>query len=305
MKVMITGATGFVGRRLVAALANEGAQVSVLVRHPDSSLAIPLERQHPTGHGIEPLICALMEEQPDVVVHLATTFAGEHSPDQVPLLLESNVVFGTFLLEAMRASCCKRFVSTGTTWQHAEDGSYEPVNLYAATKQAFEDICFHYCLSEGFSALHLHLGDTYGEDDTRRKLLVLLEESVNAPKPLALSPGMQRISLLHIEDACRALRSSIDLVLDFPHGTIQVRGVSGDATPTIRELVELFNTVDPTLPARVEWGGRPYRNREPLVPRSAGVRLEGHVNTISLEDGLRRFRARASQTKHHWPQEVT
>ena len=58
--------------------------------------------------------------------------------------MSSNITFGTQLVEAMVANGCYQFVNTGTSWQHYENDEYNPVNLYAATKQAFEDILRYY-----------------------------------------------------------------------------------------------------------------------------------------------------------------
>jgi nucleoside-diphosphate-sugar epimerase len=292
MKILITGASGFVGRELSTKLIRKGHQVSALVRHPDPSLPVGLSRQHVVGEGLSPLIEAFRAETPDVVIHLAAVYAFEHAPEQLQTLLQANIVFGSLVLEAMRSVGCKRIVTAGTAWQNGEDGTFEPVNLYAATKQAFEAICTFYCVSEGMRAIHLHTCDTYGEDDHRRKLLELLEESTTSESPLSLSPGEQRISLVHIDDACDAFAIAAAQTLAMEEGEHRVRALLSDWFPTLRELVGMFNRADPTLPARVIWGGRAYRRREPMFPHSAPIRLEGHRNLVGLDEGLRRFRSR-------------
>jgi nucleoside-diphosphate-sugar epimerase len=62
----------------------------------------------------------------------------------------------------MQAAGIRRLVNAGTTWQHYLGQVYDPVNLYAATKQAFEAILKFYTSTRDFQAITLELTDTYG-----------------------------------------------------------------------------------------------------------------------------------------------
>ena len=139
---LVTGGTGFIGSHLVEHLRSAGWEVHMLVRpnteHADISLA---------GGGIHPyygktsdVINAMERSRPDVVFHLASLFLAQHNSQQIVPLIESNVLLGVQVLEAMSSAGVKLLVNTGTSWQHFHSGSFRPVNLYAATKQAFEDI---------------------------------------------------------------------------------------------------------------------------------------------------------------------
>ena len=54
--------------------------------------------------------------RPDVVFHLASTFVAEHSTEDVAALVESNLLLGTQLAEAMRVHGRTLLVNTGTAW---------------------------------------------------------------------------------------------------------------------------------------------------------------------------------------------
>ena len=86
-------------------------------------------------------------------------------------------------------------------WQHFGTPDYRPVNLYAATKQAFEDVLAYYADAQGIAAVTLELYDTYGPGDPRRKLIRILFEAARSGEPIQLSPGEQVIELLHVDDA--------------------------------------------------------------------------------------------------------
>src|SRR4051812_1833664 len=87
----------------------------------------------------ERIVARLKACKPDVVFHLASLFVSDHRVQDVQNLVESNLLFGTQLLEAMAQAGVKRIINTGTSWQCPH-----PFNLYAATKQAFESILGYY-----------------------------------------------------------------------------------------------------------------------------------------------------------------
>ena len=70
-------------------------------------------------------------------------------------------------------------LTAGTAWQHYNNQSYDPVCLYAATKQAYECLIDYYVKVHGLHAVTVKLHDTYGEGDERGKLFYLLQSSRN------------------------------------------------------------------------------------------------------------------------------
>src|SRR5439155_8470421 len=137
-------------------------------------------------------------------VHLASYFVAEHRLQDVAPLIASNLLFATQLADAVTAAGIGRFVNTGTAWQHYQDAEYDPVCLYAATKQAFDDILRFYRERCGLRVVTLELCDTYGLGDRRKKLMSLLIERIKDRQPLAMSAGEQRISLVYISDVVEA-----------------------------------------------------------------------------------------------------
>ena len=138
-RALVTGATGFVGSHLVRHLTDAGWTVHALVR-AGSSAYRPVASIHVHDGSTEGLVEIVGAVRPDVVFHLASLFIGEHRTAEVTALVESNLLFSTQLAEAMRVHGRTRLVNTGTVWQHFHDQDYLPVNLYAATKQAYLDI---------------------------------------------------------------------------------------------------------------------------------------------------------------------
>ena len=293
-RILITGATGFIGSRFArAACARQ--EIHALVR-PSSDAAFldspGAVRLHPMDGGTEAIAAILDEVRPEAVVHIASKFCAQHAPGDIRDLVDTTILFGTQVLDAMSRCGCRKFLGIGSSWQHYENRVYDPVNLYAATKQAFYDIIKYYENAHDLVALNIELFDTYGPGDTRKKLLHLLKAAATDGRRLALSPGAQIIDLLHVEDVVRGLLVALDRLDGMTEsGTFVLR--SGERM-SLRRLVELCRECS-TLPIDVAFGERPYREREVMVPWENGIVLPGWEPRVSLKKGLKSFFAETGE----------
>lgn len=286
----VTGATGFIGSHLTRRLINEDWSVHILVRpSSDRKLLKDLEGRFQTHvhNGKTEQLCAIMADvKPNVVFHLASLFLVQHETRDILRLIESNLAFPTQLLEAMAKNGVSKLINTGTSWQHYENREYSPVNLYAATKQAFEAILKFYKETTPLKVITLKLFDTYGPNDPRPKLFSLLKKVAEEQKPLAMSPGEQLIDIVYIADVVDAFIVAAERLLSDSSEKCEVYAVSSGASIKLRDLVKIYESViGKKLP--IEWGGRPYRDREVMVPWSAGKKLYNWKPTITIEEGIK------------------
>ncbi len=291
MRALLTGGTGFIGVHLARHLAQSGWTVAATVR-PDSRPArVGLLRSagceiQAVDDSTATVVAVVAASRPDVVLHLATKFVGEHVVADIDGLMQSNVTFGTQLLEGIRAASRGALVCIGTHWQHYENKEYSPVSLYAATKQAFEDIAQYYAEVASIPVVALHPSDCYGPGDERKKLLHRLLEAARTGVTLDLSPGEQSIDLLHVDDLVRAIAIAARRAAA-PHAGPRFErfSVRSGRSLTIRELVALLEHVrGSAIPVR--WGARPYRARETFGAWTSGAPLPGWSPSIALESGI-------------------
>lgn len=290
-RALVTGATGFIGGHLVRALLGEGWRVSSLIR-PGSDRSLLPDGAGPVVYDPQPgpggLADLLRELQPAVVFHLASRFLAGHTPEDIPDLIVSNVQFGAELLEAMSLSQTSLLVNAGTSWQHYQSRDYSPVNLYAATKQAFEALLQYYVEAGGVRCITLKLFDTYGPNDPRPKLFHLLGRVAASSETLAMSPGEQLIDLVHIDDVTKAFMLAARRLQDGEVVSAETYGVSSGRPIPLRDLVAIYAQVSGRR-LNIDWGGRPYRNREVMIPWSTGPSLPGWHPLVSLEEGIHRL----------------
>lgn len=287
---LVTGATGFVGSHLTRRLVKENWQVHILVR-ACSRLPDAPEFAHVTKHvhdgSTETMVHCVAEAKPDVVFHVASLFLSQHETKDIDSLIQSNVLYGNQLLEAMKVNevCC--LINTGTSWQHYNNENYNPVCLYAATKQAFESILEYYVQACGIKAITLKLFDTYGPDDLRPKLFYLLNKAATTGEQLDMSAGEQLIDMVYIDDVIEAYLIAGQRVLEgkiHEHKTYAVS--SGEPLP-LKELVQLYAELTKQT-VLVNWGARPNRYREVKVPWIKGQGIIGWKPKITLVEGIQK-----------------
>lgn len=295
-RALLTGGTGFVGSHLARRLSMDGWEVHALLR-PRSDprrlrAAAPEVRMHHVGAETQAVVNAVSAAAPEICWHLAAYACGVHALPDVDPLIEANVAFGARLVEGLAHAHVPVLVNAGTFWQHHGNETYSPTSLYAATKQAFEDIARYYTEIDAFRAVHLRLFDNYGPDDSRGKIVALLLQHARSGDALPMSPGEQLIDLVHINDVVEALLRAAAAAAA-PSQTYQV------ATGNPLRLRDLAKTVEAVTGRTlfIEWGARPYRRGEMMDPWTTAATLPGWSPHISLVDGLRELWKEGSSSR--------
>lgn len=291
-RAVITGATGFIGSHITRFLVSEGWQVHCIlwVKQPDITLLQDIKNSitlHYYDQTPESLNEIVRKARPDVVFHLASLFLANHNQQDVKPLIESNILLGTQLIEAMVSNGAYSLVNTGTSWQHYHNEEYNPVCLYAATKQAFESILKYYTELSSLKVVTLKLFDTYGPGDTRRKLFTLLR-CLEEGKVFKMSPGNQLIDLVFIDDIVKAFSIAADRLLQGKVKKPESFAVSSGNPLSLKKAVQRYLEISGKKIA-IQWGGIPYRAREVMKPWRSGKKLPGWKPMVSLEEGIRRM----------------
>lgn len=277
MKLLLTGSTGYIGSALLKRLHAQGDEVVTIGRLSEGEILS--DRLASVGHKF------------DGCIHLASLFLTAHKEEQIPSLIQSNVMFGTQVVDACVKLGCRWFINTGTFWQHYgmdNRRDYAPVNLYAATKQAFEDVLAYYRDSSQLRTATLELTDTYGPDDPRPKLVNLWCRYLNSNDPLLMSSGMQEIELVHRDDVVRgfvALAGMLNADDSRVVGNGETYILPTPNVMTLRELSLVFErATGGKLP--IVWGGRPEQCRTMKKVNHNGIALPGWSPLIPLQDGF-------------------
>lgn len=294
-KFLVTGATGFVGSNLSRKLLELDCRVSIISKKEFGYQNIEdikesLDIFEYDGNILN-LIEYMKKNKFDGVFHLASLFIAEHESLDVDNLIDSNIKFGVQLLEAMKESEIKLLVDTGTSWQHYENQDYNPVDLYAATKQAFQDIIKYYTEAENIRCITLKLFDTYGENDKRPKLINLLNKFADEGVELNMSPGDQMLDLVYIDDVVEAFLVAIkELIKNKDIKNEKFAVASGNET-SLKKVIETFENIS-NKKIKVNWGGKKYRKREVMNLWNNYIILPNWKYRMTLEKGLKKYKVK-------------
>lgn len=286
-KAIVTGATEYIGSNLVKRLLDMNMEVHIITDLDSKSDFNIKDRLHifEYNNSTSDIVNYFKEVKADIVFHLAALCIDEHKSEDIHNLIESNIKFGTDILEAMAKSGTKRIINTGTYWQNYIDKDYNPVCLYAATKEAFEKIIEYYVEAENFSAVTLKLFDTYGYNDARNKILNIFKKISNTGESIDMSSGEQFMDLVYIDDIVQSFISAANLTEEY---TAQHRKyfVKTGHTIKLKDLANLYETTFNTK-LNINWGAKEYRKREVMKPYEDGETLPNWKATLNIEDGLK------------------
>ena len=260
-KIILTGATGFLGSRCLHLLEKD---FEIL----------------PFGRNTK--ISEIGSFKADYLIHTAAKSGHKSDQQTIPEYIESNITFPSLVLEAFVRSGGKKVLNIGSYWQHKDNKLKSPNSFYASTKEAFEDIIDHYVVNENLEAISLHLFDTYGPQDRRKKILNLVHEAALSHRPLDLSGGEQLLALTHVDDVVAAMKASLNSF----SATHQKFFVRTQEILTLKEVVELYLKVN-DLKATLNWGVHPYSPRDFFQKLDVLPDLPRWKAEVKLETGLK------------------
>ena len=272
-RVLVTGASGFIGSHTVAELVRRGAHVAATTR------ALPIEIAQVSIKVDSGMETGIAEFKPQCVIHLATKFMPSHTEKDISPLIESNIEFGTRVLQ-VSTELGAIFLTASSHWQHYQGEIYSPISLYAATKQAFITVAEYYKVA-GLDFRELTLFDSYGINDFRQKLVSLLLQAAQSGEAIEMGEGNQLIDLLYVSDTVSALLMLADM-----QKNIDTTYVARSHFPlTVRELVSKVESVT-GHEIKAQWGIREPRPREMIQDWQFGTQLLGWKPEVSLEQGI-------------------
>lgn len=211
-RILVTGATGFIGSRLVSSLLGRGDAVIAMVRGTAAEGRLPADVERRRGDLGIPASLRGACEGADAVMHLASRAETEdrRGPDEEEAHRQVTVEGTRRLLAEARAAGVRRFVFMSSVKAMGEGGADcldeatepHPVSAYGRAKLAAEALVAQ-AGREGMETVVLRLPMVYGPNP--KGSLVRMIAAVDAGRFPPLPEVGNRRSMVHVEDAVTAL----------------------------------------------------------------------------------------------------
>lgn len=291
--VLVTGATGFLGKHLTRALVHAGADVHAFVRRATPSNAGV--HQHPGDMtDAASLGAAFPVAKPEIVFHLATYGTTPAQADAAQMRAV-NVGGAHNLWAAVDRWPC-RVVLTGSCGEYAakngpltEEDPCRPASDYTATVHEAVTFSREHARKHGRELVVLRPFGPYGPEDRPERLVPYVIDALLSDRRVKVTAGEQRRDYSYVDDHVAALLAAASVPLA---DTARAYNIGSGGPIRVRALIEaVVAAVGEPLIDRVEFGAVPYRPDD-LTDRyadiTAAARDLGYAPAFSLAEGLRR-----------------
>lgn len=292
-RVLITGASGFVGAAVTRALVHQGKDVAVLLRPGSDAWRIAAEMSHlqvirGNLREIDSIADSIRDFHPEAVIHLAWEgVKGSERNDRVQVDNVSSSIALYLLSESLG---CGAFIGMGSQAEYGpatgrldELAPTRPTTLYGAAKLATYLLLDRMASASSCHFAWLRLFSSYGPGDDPSWMLQYVARSLLRRENPALTPAEQIWDYIHVNDVADAVIATMNS---------GARGVfnlgSGVAYKLAYIIATLRDLIDPSLP--LGFGDVPYRQDQVMHLEANIVRLTaatGWTPRVPLETGLR------------------
>jgi len=271
VRILVTGATGFVGANLVHALVEEASNKVFITVRPTSILwrvediQEKLQDFYPVDLSDRKQVFNLIEHvKPDVIYHLAT-YGGFKKELDIDNTIKTNLFATIHLLDAAVQLNVKHFVNTGSSSEYGmkdhpmkEDSVCCPSNLYGVTKLAATNYCSMIGKRRLYKVCTLRLFSPYGKFEDSTRLYPTIVNALLAGKRPQLSNPKNVRDFIEVSQVVSIFKKVINCEYD-PGDIINV-GSGSQQT-----VEEFYKKIADSMNSKIEplWYAAPTQTLEP------------------------------------------
>ncbi len=289
--VLVTGATGFIGRAVVDRLVGDGFDVVAISRRvPHADDGLRWARVDLTDPAATRQL--LTEVRPRRILHVAGLAQGRNDVELLWPTLHQNLTASVVVLEAALRSDVERVVMPGSLDEvYVTDPNPCPTSPYSAAKTAAATYG-RLIASYGLDVINARIFMGYGDGQAPAKLIPSLIEAHRAGHSPVVNNPARRYDWIHVRDIADGLRFLLDLQPN-DDGSMREFDIGTGVLTSIGELEAMVAEIFDRAPAAGRGGGddpgRVERRADP-GPMAA----LGWTARVLLRDGVRALAAGGS-----------
>jgi UDP-glucuronate 4-epimerase len=288
MRILITGAGGFIGTNLLKFYEESGHDIHAV------DPILPNNCYGATKHKERiQNTCLIKTLQPDIIIHLAG-YSGVRMSDDIPLMYMENNVCGTVhVFEEAKKNGVNRIIYASSSSVYGEEPCQPEDSLfgrqksmYALTKYMKEQVADYYYLRFGVRSIGLRFFTVYGPHGRTNMAIGGFTKAMLEETPITIfGDGSQRRDYTYVDDVVE----SIDLCTISPHITCNTADVGAGQSYSVMELV---NILTETLGITPEIEYIPKHEADvakTLSDNRALFKLTGYIPAVSFREGISKY----------------
>ncbi|MBU4184753.1 MAG: NAD(P)-dependent oxidoreductase [Proteobacteria bacterium] len=294
MRILITGATGFVGRHVVKALQNYGYRLALFVRNIDGALKLKnLDTEFIKGDlgNLDAVKKSIREFEPEVCIHLAWEGIPDFSAEKLKLNLDNSINFLNFII---KKTDCKKLIVSGSCFEYGktkgackESDNVKTTSFFAWAKQSIYNYASLLCEQSAIDLIWFRIFYVYGPGQRAGSLIPAIINKFNkAERPDIMKPHNKN-DFVYVEDVAKAFQ--IAATNKIPSGVYNLGSGISTSVYEVCKTAERLITGQTLMSEQL----RKTNNEQEIVDFWANISKISHTldwsASTSLEEGIKKY----------------
>ena len=286
MRILLTGATGFLGSHIVESLLAHGHELLLTKRNESNMWRCESFYNNVIWVNIDKLDWenSVIQFYPDIIINSAWEGVSAKNRDEWVTQVK-NIIFQQQLLDLAKKVNLKKIIGIGSQAEYGEFNgcideahSTNPNTAYGSTKLAASIILKTFCEQNNIHWYWFRLFSCFGERESETWLIPSTIKNMLTKNEMDLTPGEQEYSYMYIKDVAEIFTSAINSNAE--------NGIYNIAAYQRRSLKEILTVIKEYLNPefQLNFGALPYRKGQSMVNGSCVNKYEHAFGKTTSND---------------------
>lgn len=208
-KILLTGATGFIGSRILNFLLKREILVYALIRKKKRASLVKRKNLFVIYYkDYEEIKKKLSKINVNTLINCSTHYNTSQQDKEIIKMINSNILFPTLIINNLKNKI-KNYVNIGSMNEYSHKNINLPLNFYGLTKKMFEKIGSFLFSNYKVNIYNIKLFDTYGDNDKRKKIIPTIISNYKNKKRTVLVSQNLFLNAINVIDILEFLEKTL------------------------------------------------------------------------------------------------